>query len=46
LAEALWRLIDDNALRNDLRQRGFQQVTRFTWGQAAESLLGVYAQIM
>jgi len=46
LAEALWRLTDDSALRNDLRQRGFQQVTQFTWKQAAKGLLDVYTQIM
>jgi len=45
LAEALWRLLDDTQLRNELRTRGFQQASRFTWKRAAETLLGIYAQI-
>ena len=45
LADALWRLINDSALRNDLRSRGFQQVSRFTWKRAAESLLDIYTRI-
>jgi len=46
LAEAMWRLIDDHALRNDLRHRGFQQVSHFTWKRAAESLVAIYKQIV
>ncbi len=42
LAEALWRTLSDGVLRNLLRERGFQQVKRFTWSAAAERLLGLY----
>jgi len=45
LANALWRIIDDGALRNELRQRGFEQVKRFTWSRAATTLLGIYAGV-
>lgn len=46
LAEAMWRLLSDDALRNELRNRGFKQVSRFTWERAAENLLAIYAQIV
>lgn len=45
LADALWRLIDDGALRQILVQRGQQQVQRFTWRAAAEQLLGAYSAL-
>jgi len=45
LADALWRLIDDGALRQILVQRGQQQVQRFTWRAAAEQLLGAYGAL-
>jgi len=45
LANALWRVIDDSALRNELRQRGFEQVKRFTWQKAANTLLEIYARV-
>ena len=44
LADALWRLISDQELRQTLQQRGFQQVKRFTWERAASKLLQVYAR--
>ena len=44
LADTLWRLISDQELRQTLRQRGFQQVKRFTWERAASKLLQVYAR--
>ncbi|MFH1085470.1 MAG: glycosyltransferase family 1 protein [Chloroflexota bacterium] len=45
LADALWRLIDDAALRNDLILRGFQQVKRFSWQRAAAELISLYARV-
>ena len=42
LADALWRGLDDSALRADLVARGRRQIGRFTWRAAAESLLRVY----
>ncbi len=45
LADALWQLIDDSALRNELRSRGFQQAKRFTWAAAAKKVLGIYQSL-
>ncbi|MBN1400756.1 MAG: glycosyltransferase family 4 protein [Anaerolineae bacterium] len=45
LAEALWRLIDEQDLRNDLRTRGFVQARRFGWHASAKRLLEIYAHI-
>ena len=45
LADALWRLIDDAALRQTLIARGAAQVRRFTWRAAAEQLLGAYRSL-
>ena len=46
LAHALWRLIDDAALRDALVERGVAQVARFTWRSAAERLLSVYHETL
>ncbi|MBC7235348.1 MAG: glycosyltransferase family 4 protein, partial [Chloroflexi bacterium] len=46
LADALWRLLDDGALRNDLRAKGFEQAKRFTWERAAKALLGIYHHVI
>lgn len=45
LADALWRALDDTALRNALRRRGFDQVRRFTWEAAAQQLLASYTEL-
>ncbi|GAI97067.1 unnamed protein product, partial [marine sediment metagenome] len=45
LADALWQLIDDSALRSELRSRGFQQAKRFTWAAAAKKVLGIYQSL-
>ncbi len=45
LADALWRALDDTALRDTLRRRGFDQVRRFTWEAAAQQLLASYTEL-
>jgi glycosyltransferase involved in cell wall biosynthesis len=45
LAEALRRLLTDEALRADLVSRGFRQVADFTWTRAARQLIEVYRQL-
>jgi glycosyltransferase involved in cell wall biosynthesis len=45
LAQALWRLIDEQDLRNDLRTRGFEQARRFSWRSSAKRLLEIYAHM-
>jgi len=41
LAEALARVLTDDALRRTLRRRGLQRARRFTWQAAAEKVLRV-----
>jgi glycosyltransferase involved in cell wall biosynthesis len=45
LADALRRLITDEALRADLISRGLRQVAHFTWTRAAQQLLDVYRRL-
>jgi glycosyltransferase involved in cell wall biosynthesis len=45
LAQAMWQLMSDQALRNDLVRRGYEQVKRFTWRQSAGKLLDIYSHI-
>jgi glycosyltransferase involved in cell wall biosynthesis len=43
---ALRTALSDAALRQDLRQRGFQRAMRFSWGRAAEETLALYRQLI
>lgn len=45
LSQALGRLLTDDALRTILRERGLTQARRFTWQQAAETVLDVYQRL-
>ena len=42
IAEALLALLADPNLQNDLRQRGLQRASEFSWKQTAEETLRVY----
>jgi glycosyltransferase involved in cell wall biosynthesis len=44
--EALRRLLDDAQLREDLRARGLERASRFTWDVAARRTLDVYRSVM
>jgi glycosyltransferase involved in cell wall biosynthesis len=44
LAGALGRLLNDAALRTELRQRGLAQAARFSWEMAARETWGVYGR--
>ena len=44
LADALVRLLDDDALRAELRRRGPARAARFTWQEAARRTLDVYRE--
>lgn len=46
IAGALRRLWEEESLRQELRQRGYQQVQRYTWSQAAAKMLAVYQQLI
>ena len=45
LADALWRLLEDGALRDQLRSRGLERARLFTWRSAAQSLLCAFERI-
>jgi glycosyltransferase involved in cell wall biosynthesis len=45
LAEALQRILDDRALREQLSARGLGQAARFSWAQAAVETLAIYRQV-
>jgi alpha-1,3-rhamnosyl/mannosyltransferase len=42
LAAAIVRVLGDEALRSEMRQRGLQQAGRFTWAQTAQQTLEIY----
>lgn len=42
IADALARILEDEALADDLRKRGVQQAARFSWDRAAKGTLKVY----
>jgi glycosyltransferase involved in cell wall biosynthesis len=42
LADAMARIVTDDRLREDLRERGLKQAQRFSWEQTARLTLGVY----
>ncbi len=46
LAAAMERLLDDAALRDDLRGRGLAQAQTFSWENAARQTLDVYREVV
>ncbi|MBV8085528.1 MAG: glycosyltransferase family 4 protein [Chloroflexi bacterium] len=42
LADAMWRVLSDGALAEDLGRRGREQAAKFSWERAARETLGVY----
>jgi glycosyltransferase involved in cell wall biosynthesis len=46
ITAALARLLDDQALRENLVERGYAQAARFTWERAAQQLRGVYQELL
>lgn len=45
IARALGRIVDDEVLRNTLRERGFSRVPLFTWEKMAEGIIAVYEEL-
>jgi glycosyltransferase involved in cell wall biosynthesis len=45
LASALWRLLDDVYLQNELCLRGFERVRQFTWRETAKRLVRAYRRL-
>ncbi|MBU0494107.1 MAG: glycosyltransferase family 4 protein [Chloroflexi bacterium] len=46
LSEALGRVLQDEALRQDLHHRGLARAAEFSWDRAARETLAVYRQVM
>lgn len=46
LAEALWTLLQDAALRNALRACGFEQVKHFSWAASARKVCSIYRHLI
>lgn len=46
LAAAIERVLTDETLRADLRRRGIERASRFTWEQAASETLEIYQQVL
>jgi glycosyltransferase involved in cell wall biosynthesis len=45
IADAIARLLDDDALRTRLRERGLAQAATFTWERTARATLAVYREV-
>jgi glycosyltransferase involved in cell wall biosynthesis len=45
LAEAISRLLGDEQLRDDLRQKGYKQVKKYAWPRIARKMLSTYQKL-
>jgi glycosyltransferase involved in cell wall biosynthesis len=45
-ASALWRLLSDSALREELRARGYARATYYSYERVARATLDVYARVI
>ena len=45
LAEAMERLLTDENLRREMREKGLEQAAKFTWQAAAGKLLELYRML-
>jgi glycosyltransferase involved in cell wall biosynthesis len=45
LAEAIIRVLEDSALRDSLRAKGFERVKQFSWERAAHQTMAVYREV-
>ncbi len=45
LANAIARLLEDEYLRENLRQKGYLQVQKYTWTKSAHKMLSVYQKL-
>jgi len=46
LAAAIRRVLDDKALRGEMRARGLEQAGRFTWEKTARRTAGIYGKML
>jgi glycosyltransferase involved in cell wall biosynthesis len=45
MAVAIWRLLSDEALRKQMREKGFRRARRFSWKKAALETLDIYHRL-
>src|SRR5277367_333942 len=45
IMRGLHRVLLDQALREKLKQRGYEQVKKFSWDESARKILGVYQEV-
>jgi len=45
IAQAITEVMENEPLREDLRQKGYARAQRYTWSQAASKMLSVYQQL-
>ncbi|HET7640022.1 MAG TPA: glycosyltransferase, partial [Ktedonobacteraceae bacterium] len=45
LSRAIIRILEDKALQEELRQKGYERVQHFTWAESARKMLSVYQQL-
>src|SRR5581483_8791812 len=45
LADAITRLLESEALREELRQKGYQRAREFTWEASARKMLAIYQKL-
>jgi glycosyltransferase involved in cell wall biosynthesis len=46
IMRALHRVLVDQSLREKLKHRGYDQVTKFSWDASARQILSVYEQVL
>jgi glycosyltransferase involved in cell wall biosynthesis len=44
IAQAIVRLLEDEQLRTELREKGYQRVKQYTWEESAQKMLHAYQQ--
>ena len=42
LTVAMWRVLNDGELRQEMRNKGLRQAERFSWGRAARETAAIY----
>ncbi len=45
LTVAMWRVLNDSALREEMRQKGLRQAARFSWERAARETMAIYKSV-
>ena len=44
MAEKIYTILDNKKLQQELREKGFQNVERFSWEKAARETIEVYTE--